>query len=102
MTTQPHYIREWRKERGWTQLALAEAMGVDRTLVNKLERFAHRYNQDVLEAAAKALGCSTAELLVRDPSDPHGFWSEYDRLDAEQRQRTTDFMRGINSKRVAG
>jgi transcriptional regulator with XRE-family HTH domain len=99
MTTQAHYIREWRKKRGLTQGALADAMAVDRTLVNKVETGAHRYNQDFLEGAATVLGCSTAELLVRNPADTYGFWAEYDRLSATEQERVRDFVLGLRAAR---
>jgi transcriptional regulator with XRE-family HTH domain len=77
MGTQNHYVREWRRKRGLTQLALAQACGVDRSLIAKLESGVHRYNQDILQDCARVLDCSVADLLVRHPDDPGGTWGIY-------------------------
>jgi transcriptional regulator with XRE-family HTH domain len=95
----PHFIKHWRKFRGLTQAALATAMGVDRTLITKLETFSHRYNQDVLESAAKALDCQPWELLVRDPQDdPFGLWAAADRLSADSLRTLATVAQSLPAK----
>jgi transcriptional regulator with XRE-family HTH domain len=95
MITKPHYLREWRKHRGLTQAALAAAMGIDRTLICKTETYKLRYNQDLLEAAARVLQCTPAELLVRDPNDPHGLWAELERMTAEEQATAGRMLRAL-------
>jgi len=85
MVGQRHFIREWRKHRHLTQEQLAERIGVDRGYLSKIESGKRRYDQSFLEAAADALRCDPADLIVRDPTDPQGLWSIYDQLTPVQR-----------------
>lgn len=94
MTIPPHYIRDWRLHRGLTQEALAKATGIDRTLIAKVERFRNRYNQDILEGIAKALQCTTADLLLRHPDDPDGLWAEYNAMTLAERREAIAYVKG--------
>jgi transcriptional regulator with XRE-family HTH domain len=64
-------IRARRKARGWSQAELAEAVGVGANYIGILERGQKLPTLNTLVAAAKALGCSPAELLddarAKDP-----------------------------------
>jgi len=73
------FLREWRKHRGLTQEQLASRLETSKGYISDLERGVRRYNQDILEALAKALNCEPADFLVRDPTDPTGIWSVWDR-----------------------
>jgi transcriptional regulator with XRE-family HTH domain len=75
-----HFIREWRKHRGLTQEQLAERIGIGRSYLTKIERGDRRWDQPFLEAAADALRCEPQDILVRDPTDPEGIWSIWDRI----------------------
>ena len=44
-----------------------------------MERGVRRYNQDILESLAEALNCDPADFLVRNPNDPTGIWSLWDK-----------------------
>lgn len=79
------YLREWRKHRGLNQEQLADRIGVDRTIVSKIENGKLGYHQAFLEAAALALMCDPADLLVRDPSKPEGIWSVWESIPPVQR-----------------
>lgn len=110
MAKQAHYIKEWRKDKGWTQQELADAVGVDRTYVSKIEKGAHktsswkRYDQPFLEAAAKALGCSEADLLGQDPRLPRFPASNWEQLEGDEREKFARMLEayvkktGIDSK----
>ena len=63
-----HFIREWRKARGMTQEQLAEAIGAAVSSISQLETGKQGYSQSTLEAIARALTTSTAELLTERPS----------------------------------
>jgi len=65
--SQSHFIREWRTFRGITQAELAQAIRVDRTYLNKIERGKRRYVPEVLEAVASKLDCAPGDLLSRRP-----------------------------------
>jgi transcriptional regulator with XRE-family HTH domain len=74
------YLREWRKHRGITQDQLADRLDVDRSIISKIETGKLDYHQHFLEAAADALMCEPADLLVRDPTAPDAIWSIWDRI----------------------
>lgn len=75
-----HFVRAWRKHRGYTLEQLAEIVGVTHGALSQLERGEVNYTQPMLEALADALACSPADLIMRDPSSP--IWSIMDNLSA--------------------
>jgi transcriptional regulator with XRE-family HTH domain len=97
MAKKPHYIREWRKHRQLTQEQLAERIGIARSYLTKIERGTRRYDQPFLEAAAEQLRCEPCDLIMRDPSDPEGIWSVWDRLEPAQRIQAMAVIRAITS-----
>lgn len=93
----PTFIKQWRDHRDLTQDQLAERVttymrergakkGYTYASIGRLERGLHPYNQLVLEAVADALGTDPASLLMRDPADPSGIWSVWDRALPAERQ----------------
>lgn len=56
-------MKRLRKERGWSQEALADEAGLDRTYVSGIERVVKNPTISVAERVAIALGCSLGELL---------------------------------------
>lgn len=52
-----------RKQRGWTQEALAYECDLHRTYIGDIERHARNVTLDNIEKLAKALGVETWELL---------------------------------------
>jgi transcriptional regulator with XRE-family HTH domain len=52
-----------RKERGWTQVELAERVGITQTLLSDYERGKLRLNADMIVQLATALETTTDELL---------------------------------------
>jgi len=52
-----------RKERGWTQVELAERVGITQTLLSDYERGKLRLNADMIVQLANALETTTDELL---------------------------------------
>lgn len=79
------YLKEWRKHRGYTQDRLAEMTSISKPYLSQLETGKRQYTQDLLELFAEALGCSPADLIIRDPEDASGIWSIWDQLPAAQR-----------------
>ena len=53
-------IKLLRKERGWSQEALADAAGLDRTYVSGIERVVRNPTVTVVERIGSALGCQLA------------------------------------------
>lgn len=73
-----HFLKAWRKHRGLNQERLAERIGVTREYISMIERGERQYDQKFLEAAAVALSCSPAELIVRDPKRHDSIWAIWD------------------------
>jgi transcriptional regulator with XRE-family HTH domain len=90
-----HYIKQWRKHRGLTQEQLAERIGIARSYLTKIERGARRYDQPFLEAAAEALRCAPADLIMRDPTEPESIWSIWEQLSPPERVQAMAVIRAI-------
>ena len=56
-------VRAWRIERGLTQQALGERVGVGRSYIAQIERGGKVPSMYMGKALAEALGCSVADLL---------------------------------------
>lgn len=63
-----HFIREWRKYRGFSVRTLAEHAGLAPSTIGGLETGNASYSQASLEAIAKALQTTPATLLSMPPS----------------------------------
>lgn len=64
-----HHLRRLRDERGWSQLQLAEASGLHRTHVSRLENALYNASLDTVDNIARAFGVGAAALL----EPPTGF-----------------------------
>jgi transcriptional regulator with XRE-family HTH domain len=56
-------VKKLRKERGWSQEALADEAGLDRTYVSGIERVVRNPTVTVVERVAIALKCRLGDLL---------------------------------------
>ena len=56
-------MKRLRKERGWSQEALADAAGLDRTYISGIERNVKNPTITVVERVAMALKCQMGDLL---------------------------------------
>lgn len=102
MAKQRHFIRQWRKHRSLTQDQLADRVGVDRTYVSKIEAGKKRYDQPFLEAAAAALRCEPADLIMRDPTQPGSIWSIWEAIDADDRPQAARVLESFIKKTGTG
>lgn len=93
MAKQRHFIREWRLAKSLTQEQLAERIGITKSYLSKIENGKKRYDQPFLEAAAEALSCEPADLIVRNPEDPEGIWSIWDNLDSTARAQVVEIAK---------
>lgn len=75
-----HFVREWRKHRGFTQEQLAERIGVSVGLISQLETGRVAYTQSTLEGIADALSTSPASLIMRNPVDDSAIWALEEQL----------------------
>jgi len=58
-------IRNLRKKRGWTQVVMAERVGIDRSFLADVERGKRNVSILNLELMAKGLKVSLAQLFSR-------------------------------------
>jgi len=56
-------MKKLRKERGWSQEALADEAGLDRTYISGIERVVRNPTITVIERVAAALECRMGDLL---------------------------------------
>lgn len=96
-TRQRIYLKEWRKFRNLTQESLADRVGIDRTIVSKIENGKLDYHQAFLEAAAYALRCEPADLLVRNPTDPQAIWSLWDSLPEVEKPKALAVIQALKN-----
>ena len=94
------HIREWREFRGMTLERLAARVGdqiggMTHASLSRIERGLQPYSQPVLEAIADALTTDAASLIMRDPSDPEGIWSVWDRAKAGERKMIVDLAKTV-------
>lgn len=58
-------LQKLRKERGWTQVQMADALGIDRSYISDMERGKKNVCLPTLEVFAQGFGISIAQLLSR-------------------------------------
>lgn len=87
MAKKRHFLMQWRKHRGLSQVQLAERIGVTQGQLSKIENLKKPYDQDFLEAAAEALRCEVVDLLIRDPSQKDSIWSIWDQLAPAEQEK---------------
>lgn len=95
-----HFVRAWRKHRGYTLEQLAEIVGVTHGALSQLERGEVNYTQPMLEALAEALSCSPADLIIRDPESP--LWSILDNLKAMPADKQAQIAEIVETFRRTG
>lgn len=91
----PTYIRQWREHRGLSLERLADRLGTTKASLSRIERGLQPYSQPTLEALAAALACEPADLLMRNPTDPEGIWSIWDRIPERQRATAVAVLRAM-------
>ena len=95
-----HFIRQWRKHRGYTIEQLAEMVGVTHGAISQLDRGEVSYTQPMLESLAEALMCEPADLIMRDPESD--IWSIHDTLKKVSPEDRETISKIIETFRKAG
>jgi transcriptional regulator with XRE-family HTH domain len=85
-TYRPSFVREWREFRGLTLKQLGSRINLDHSNLSRMERGRAPYNQEHIEKIAQELNTDPISLLARNPRDPEGIWSLWDRLSPAQRR----------------
>lgn len=91
----PTFIRHWRKFRGLSQERLADRVGMTGGNLSEIENGNTGYRQETLEALADALQCEPVDLLIRDPNDPEGIWSLWERAKPAERKQLIGIISGF-------
>lgn len=91
----PLHLRAWRTYRGLNQAQLAERIGTTGATISRIENGRQNWDQAFLQAAAEALRCDPADLLVRDPTDPEGIWSIWDNVEPTRRAEAASLLKVI-------
>lgn len=94
-------LKKWRKFRGLNQERLAGRLDMATASISQLETGKTGYTQDTLERLAVALDCQPADLLMRDPTDPTGIWSIWDRLKPAQRKQAVRVLNAMAEEEEA-
>ena len=94
------FLKEWREHRHLTQEQLADRIGISRVMVSKIERGLNPYHQAFLEAAADALMCEPADLLVRDPSKPEAIWSLWEKIPPVDKPRAIAILKALTGDKT--
>jgi transcriptional regulator with XRE-family HTH domain len=93
-----HFIRQWRKFRGLTQVRLAERIGQTHGAISQLERGLVGYTQPTLEALAEALQCEPGDLITRDPSSEiWSIWDQVRKLPPEEQKRVVAIVQALQN-----
>jgi transcriptional regulator with XRE-family HTH domain len=91
----PTFIRQWRKYRGLTLEQCSERSGMSKGNLSNIETGKTGYNQATLEALAEALQCDPVDLLIRNPADPEGIWTLWERAQPGQRKQLVGIIEGF-------
>lgn len=83
------FLRHWREKNNLSQDQAAEAIGIDRSQLSRIENGKAPYNQSFLESAAYIYKCDPQDLLMRNPLDQSALWSLMDavRNASQEKQR---------------
>jgi transcriptional regulator with XRE-family HTH domain len=85
-----HFLRAWRKHRGYTLEQVAEQIHTTHATLSRIERGKLPYNQDLLEVLAEIYQTDPASLLWRDPEAPDAIWTIWDQLDPTARTQLVE------------
>ena len=81
------FLRQWRKHRNKTLVAVAEHLHMSHSQLSRIETGKQSYTQELLESLADLYMCDVVDLLIRDPSDREGMWTLWERAQPGQRQQ---------------
>lgn len=85
-----HFLRQWRKFRGYTLEQAAERIGMTHQNLGKIERGKVPYNEPLLDILAEIYRTDRGSLIMRDPNVKDALWSIYDQLAAPERERLVE------------
>jgi len=89
------FIRVWREHRGFSLERLASRVGITHASLSRIERGLQPYSQSLLEGLAEHLQTDPASLLTRNPLDPEGIWSIWDKARPAERAQIVRLARAL-------
>lgn len=89
------FLRQYREKKGLTLEQLADRVGTTHATLSRIERGLQPYSQPMLEALAEELDTDPASLIMRDPTDPEGIWSIWDKAQPGERAIIVDIAKTI-------
>lgn len=98
----PNFVRAWREHRQLTLEQLGSRVGMSHASVSRVERGIQDAPISVFDQLADALGTDTASLFMRDPRDPEGIWSIWDRARPGERRQIAEVAKTIIRLRETG
>lgn len=102
MAKRRHFISQWRRHRGLSQVKLAEQIGITQGQLSKVESHKKPYDEDLLGLIAEALRCEVVDLLIRDPSQPESIWSIWESLQPVERKQVVEVAKVIKGTGTGG
>lgn len=107
MQKQGHFLREWRKHKGYTLEHIAERVGMTHQNLGKIERGKVPYSQNLLEDLAEIYGTEPGQLVMFNPlsmaspfsEDP---WSLLQALDPPQRRQAVEVIKALKRTGTEG
>jgi len=85
-----HFLRQWRKFRGYTLEGVAERIGMSHQNLGKVERGRVPYNETLLDLLADIYRTDRGSLIMRDPTIKDALWSILDQLAPPERNRLVE------------
>ena len=90
-----YFFREWRTFRGLTQEKLAELTGYAAPGISQLEAGKQGFTNTTLEDFARALDCTPADLVGRNPLDDQTPVEIWNRIRADDRIQALEVLKAF-------
>jgi transcriptional regulator with XRE-family HTH domain len=95
MAKRRHFLKQWRKHRGLSQVQLAERLHINQGQLSKIENFKKPWDEDLLAAAAEELRCEPVDILIRDPTGPDAIWSIWQTLKPVEQAQAVEVIKAL-------
>jgi transcriptional regulator with XRE-family HTH domain len=83
-------MREWRLSRGLSLSQMGALIHLGKATLSRVEVGKTPYYQDILEAYARVIGCTPADLISRPPGEADELWRVLGEAPAHVRQQVAE------------
>lgn len=94
-----HFVKEWRKYRGWTQERLAECAGMTPGNLSLLENHRQGFSRGGLERISECLNCEPGHLLSVNPLNDNAIWSIWETASQAERSQIVSVARALVTRK---